>query len=111
VKRVFRTTLGQTLEVELADGFWSRAKGLLGRSSLAPNDGLMITPCSSVHTVGMRFAIDVVFLDRAGQVKSIVRGLKPYRTAACRNAVRVLELAEGGCERHGVSVGDYINLV
>lgn len=110
MNKVFTTSRGESLQVEVADRFWSRAKGLLGRQHLAPGDALLIKPCSSVHTVGMRFSIDVVFLDRHGQVKSIVRGLKPYRTAACAKAAGVLELAEGGCDLHGVNVGDYINL-
>ena len=56
--------------VGFADRWWRRAVGLLGRSSLDDDEGLLLAPCASVHTLGMRFAIDVAFLDRDGRVVS-----------------------------------------
>jgi uncharacterized membrane protein (UPF0127 family) len=67
---------------------------------------MLITPCSSVQTTFMRFAIDVVFLDRDGQVVKVVQELRPYRGAlGGRGAHSVLELPAGAA--HGViAVGD-----
>ncbi|MES2950568.1 MAG: DUF192 domain-containing protein [Pseudomonadota bacterium] len=94
------------LDVRRADGFLSRLGGLLVLSPLSDGQGLLLVPCSSVHTAFMRYAIDVVFLDRAGVVKKIVPGLKPWRAAACPGAHQTLELAAGQAEQRGLAVGD-----
>ena len=80
-------------QAELAENFFQRAKGLLGRSSLAPGTGLLIRPCNSIHTFFMQFAIDVIFLNRQGQVLKIVRNLRPWRLVwPIWGATQVLEL-------------------
>jgi uncharacterized protein len=81
-------------------------RGLLGRDTLAPGEGLLIRPASSIHTFFMRFAIDGVFVDRAGTVVKVVSGLRPWRCAAARRAAAVLELAAGEAAARGVQVGD-----
>jgi uncharacterized membrane protein (UPF0127 family) len=83
-----------------------RLKGLLGRSALPPGEGILIRPAASIHTCFMRFAIDVVFLDRNGIVLRTVQRLRPWRAAGQRRARAVLELAAGECARRGVRVGD-----
>ena len=70
------------VEIEIARHFWRRAIGLLGRRSLGAHQGLLITPCDSVHTFFMRWPIDVVFIDRAGTITRIVERLQPWRCAA-----------------------------
>jgi hypothetical protein len=81
--------------------------GLMGRRTLPEGGALLITPCSSVQTSLMRFAIDVVFLDRVGQVVKVVKGLKPYRAAlGGRGAHSALELPAGAAAEHGIAVGD-----
>jgi uncharacterized protein len=74
-----------------------RLTGLLGRRSLPPGVALEIPRCRSVHTFGMRFALDLVWLDGAGRVVRIDRGVRPWRVRTCRAARSVLELpsAEG----------------
>lgn len=72
-----------------------RMRGLLGRPSPAPGAGLLISPCGAVHTAGMAYPIDVVFLDRELRVCKLVAGLVPWRTAACRGARHTLELGGG----------------
>jgi hypothetical protein len=79
----------------LADTALARVRGLLGRSSLATGEGILLRPASSVHTAFMRFAIDVVFLDRDLRVLKIASHLRPWRTAARRKAHAVLELRGG----------------
>lgn len=95
--------------VKVADGFFSRLIGLLSRSSLGSDEGLWIAGCDSVHTIGMRFDIDLVFLDRAGVVLKIVSGAarnRPY--FGKRGAASVLELAAGAASQ--MSVGDRVAL-
>ncbi len=92
---------------EKAETHWARLMGLMGRRTLPEGGALLITPCSSVQTSLMRFAIDVVFLDRDGQVVKVVPGLKPYRAAlGGRGAHSALELPAGAAADHGITVGD-----
>jgi uncharacterized membrane protein (UPF0127 family) len=91
--------------VRVAERGWDRTRGLLGRARIEGGEGLLITRCSSVHTVGMRYAIDVVFLDREGRIARIVEGLRPMRMALCLGAASVLELAEGQAARLSLRPG------
>lgn len=94
--------------VELADSLFLRMKGLLGRDALVEGHCLWIRPCNGVHTFFMRFAIDVVFLDREQRVVELVLNLPPNRmTTIYARAASVLELPANAA--HGVvSVGDVI---
>ncbi|MBO0702603.1 MAG: DUF192 domain-containing protein, partial [Candidatus Dormibacteraeota bacterium] len=65
--------------LEEAADFLGRGVGLLGRDALEPGTGLWIHPCKSIHTFGMRFSIDAVFLDRRHRVVRVVAGLRPWR--------------------------------
>jgi len=89
------------LTIRRADTFRARAKGLLGSRYLDDGDALWLAPCRAVHTFGMRFAIDVVFLDARGKVLRVVPNLPPYRLACCLPAASVLELAAGTMRRPG----------
>ncbi len=101
------TVLGD--RVGVADGWWSRFRGLSGRVGLSAGEGLMLTPCRAVHMFGMRFAVDVAFLDRAGSVVALYRELAPRaRTRWHRGAVHALELPAGTLEATGTSNGDRI---
>jgi uncharacterized protein len=84
----------------------ARMRGLLGRSALPRDEGILLRPASSVHTWFMRFPIDVVFLDRDLAVLRVVPRLGPWRAVARRRAAAVLELAAGESERRGLCVGD-----
>jgi uncharacterized membrane protein (UPF0127 family) len=82
----------------LAEGFRSRLLGLAWRDRAEVGAGLLIPRCSSVHTFGMRFALDVYFLDAAGRVLSVRRRVPARRVLWCRGASAVLEIPaeEGG---------------
>src|ERR1041384_1368522 len=82
-----------------------RMKGLLGRSGLAPDEGMWIRPASSIHTFFMRFAIDVVFLDRELVVRKVAPSMKPWRMAFARHAHSVLELSAGEAARRSIAEG------
>jgi uncharacterized protein len=86
----------------------TRTKGLLGRSSLDPDEGLWIQPTGSIHMWFMRFPIDVVYADRDGRVLKLVRAIRPWRMSACRGAKVALELPVGAIDRAGVEVGDHL---
>lgn len=93
------------LAIRLADGFFSRLRGLLFAPALQPGQGLLIRPCAAVHTAFMTYPIDVVFLDRAGKIRRIVPRLVPWRTAAFPGAYQTLELAAGEAARLGLHAG------
>jgi uncharacterized membrane protein (UPF0127 family) len=94
----------------VADSAWVRSKGLLGRSSLGDDEGILLRPGSSIHMFFMRFPIDAVFLDRELRVLRVAADLKPWRLASKRGAKAVLELAAGRCARAGVREGDQLAL-
>ena len=97
--------------VQVATRKIDRAIGLLTRSSLAPGEALLITPCRGVHTCGMRFPIDLVALDAAGVVVDAVPALAPWRIRLPRRgAVSVLELAVGTLSRSSTERGHRIAL-
>jgi uncharacterized membrane protein (UPF0127 family) len=85
---------------------WDRMRGLLGRPELQGRQGLLIEPCAAVHTIGMRYSLDLVFLDRQLRVKKTVRKLRPWRWAACPGAHFTLELAPGALDAAALNVGD-----
>lgn len=93
------------LHVAVARGFMQRARGLLFRAPLAGDEALLIPRCASVHTFGMRYPIDVVFLDTLGRVLKVVPSLGPWRLAMQLGAVAVLELAPGRAKEFGFDVG------
>jgi uncharacterized protein len=97
-------------ELELAGTGDSRRKGLLGRESLPAGTGLWITPCESVHTFFMRFAIDLVYLDRKLTVKKVRSSVGPWRVSACFRAHSVLELPAGTIEATRTACGDTVEI-
>ena len=93
---------------EVASSFGERLKGLLGRDGV--DGALVLRPAKSVHTIGMRFAIDVAFCDRDLRVLA-VRTLPPYRMTAPRPKAKVVIEAEAGAfERWGLRPGDELEL-
>lgn len=111
LNRTRQTCLATALAV--ADTHWTRLRGLLG---LSPNDfgngrGLWIVPCRGVHTLGMGFAIDVVYLDRSLDVIHVESNLRPWRFAPVRaRAASVLELPCRTVVESGTAVGDRIEI-
>jgi uncharacterized protein len=95
----------RVLHVRIAAGFTQRALGLLLRPPLAVNEGLLLPGCASVHTFGMRYAIDVVFLDSLGRVLRVARALRPWRVASQPGAAAVLELTAGAAAAHQLYPG------
>jgi uncharacterized membrane protein (UPF0127 family) len=94
--------------MEVADTGAKRSKGLLGRKGLAPGEGLWIVPCESVHTIGMQFPIDLVYIDRKKRVKKIRSAVPPWRLSACLSAHSIIELPAGSIESALTQVGDIL---
>ena len=92
--------------VEVADRGAKRRKGLLGRDGLGAGEALWIVPCESVHTFGMRFAIDLVYVDRKLRVRKVRSGVPPWRLSACFSAHSVIELASGAARASRIEPGD-----
>ena len=80
----------------VADGFWSRFRGLMLRRKIEPDAALLLVPTASVHTFLMSYAIDIVMLSETGEVLKVVRNVRPWRVVKGMNGTRaVLEFAAG----------------
>lgn len=100
-------------DLRIARTALARLRGLIGTTAeeFRAGKGLWIVPCEGVHSFGMKFAIDVIYLDRQNRVIHLVRKLKPSRLAAVKLRSRsVLELPSGEIERSGTSIGDRIEI-
>jgi uncharacterized protein len=109
--RVVNTRADQELgnRVALADTWLTRLRGMIGVPVPQPGEGLLLSPCTSVHMYGMRFPLDVAFLDRAGKVMAVYPSLPPgSRTRWHRDATHALELPAGTLGRSGTILGDVL---
>jgi len=100
-------------DVSIADTHFSRLRGLIGVSPENFRNGtaLWIKPCRGVHTLAMRFAIDVVYLDRTGTVVHVEHNLQPWRFSPIfMQAASVLELPSHTAARTGTASGDRIEI-
>ncbi len=98
------------LDVMLAATLLARMRGLLWRPALGPAQAMLLRPCNLVHTLGMRYPIDVVFLRRDGTVLRIAPALPPRRMCGHWGADEVLELAAGEAARCGLAPGTRLPL-
>ena len=109
--RIINRTRDVTLaeDAALANTLWTRMRGLLGTSELPQGTGLVIEPCNSIHTFFMTYPIDVLFLDKSGEVVKVLEVVKPWRlTAMYPRARSVLELPAGALSGTGTTEGDVI---
>jgi uncharacterized protein len=82
-------------DLRVAGSVLERIRGLLGERCLETDAGLLIEPARQIHTFGMRFAIDVVFLNAGGVVVHVVHGMRPWRlTRWVRAAKKAIELPQ-----------------
>ena len=94
------------LEILIADSFLTRFAGLMFRKKLPAATGLFLAPCNSVHMCFMRFAIDVVYVDKDYKIIKVVKDLKPWiGLSMCSKAWGVLEMPSGEAERCGCEAG------
>lgn len=100
-------------EAVLADGYWQRLVGLLGKTSkwARLGAGLWIAPCHGVHTIGMLFPIDLIFVGKNKEVVRIEEYVRPFRiSSVCLNATSILELPAHTVYRSGTRVGDQLEI-
>ncbi len=93
------------LQVWRADTVLTRMRGLLGRAMLQEQEGLWITPCNAIHTWGMRYALDICFLDRQGVIIELVKNKAPWGMSACFSSYATLELKAGEIDRQQLNIG------
>ena len=109
--RVVNTNRNHELgtRIRLADAWLSRLRGMLGQRPPAAGEGLLLTPCRSVHMYGMRFPLDIAFLDAKHAVVAEYHSLPPgSRTPWHRNALHALELPAGTLIGSGTALGDVL---
>jgi len=96
---------------EVADTGKKRRIGLLKHDHLDPGEGLWIVPCESVHSFFMKFAIDLVYLDRHKKVRKVRHRMVPWRLSACLTAHSILELPAGVVAASGTRKGDQLEMI
>ena len=96
--------------IQKAASFWTRAKGLLGRSSLEEGEGLLLYPCWAIHSYGMRLEFDAIYLDRQYRVVHIIDRMAPHRRGPSmrKKAFAVLELPAGTAAAAAARRGDQL---
>ena len=95
---------------EVADTSAKRRTGLLKHQRLESGEGLWIIPCESVHTFFMKFAIDLVYLDKDKRVRKVRHAVPPWRASACFSANSILELPAGTAKETGTQPGDQLSI-
>lgn len=101
---------GKLLNIRVlrAETFLERAGGLLFRQKLADAEALLLKPCNSIHTVGMRYSIDVVYLNANGFILKIIKDMKPFKFSYCKNAKVVLEFLSNSVDKLNFNINDQI---
>lgn len=96
---------------ELADGFFSRLRGLMFAKSIAAGYALVIKPCFAIHTFFMRFPIDAAFVGPGGVVLKVARGVKPWRVpSGVSSSEMVIETASGALGEENLAEGDVVEI-
>lgn len=85
-----------------------RMRGLLGRPPLGDEEALLIKPCSSVHTLWMRYPLDLVYLSRDWTIRKLVSSIGPWRMSVCAGAAMVIEMKAGRIRALGLQVGQQL---
>ena len=98
-------------KAQIATSMGQRMKGLLGRKGLAPDEALVLKPCSSIHTFFMRFPIDVLFVDKNVQIVRLIQNMPPYRFSPFVWASYLaIELPAGKISQTNTQIGDRIRI-
>lgn len=97
---------------ELANTFLNRLKGLLGRKTMNPGEGLLIYPCDMIHSIGMRMEIDVLFISKENRILHIIERMVPNKISKhIKNSCYVLELPAGQTARTETKGGQELCVV
>ena len=107
--RIFNKTkvCNISLQAEFADTFLSRLIGLLGRTTVGEEEGIILSPCNSIHTIGMRFPIDAIFLDQNNKVCHLIINMNRFKISPIvKNASKVIEIQSGKIKKLNVQMND-----
>jgi uncharacterized membrane protein (UPF0127 family) len=97
-------------EANFADTFWLRLRGLLGRSSLGEEEGLILVGEKSIHTLFMKFPIDIAYIDKGHKIIRIDENMVPYRLGPfVTQSAYVLEMSIGTIAKTATEVGDQLS--
>ena len=108
---VERTHIPLATRATVARTLSERLTGLLGRAQLPAGEALMFPVCSSIHTIGMRFPIDAIFVDRDWRVVALKSQVRPWRVVLpVRKAWAVVETPAGTIAQTRVAIGDRLSL-
>jgi uncharacterized protein len=112
IKNAFLTIDGRAcgIRVSTAGSMRERMRGLLGHQRLASDEALLLVPCRSVHTFGMSFPIDILFIDRQWHVVAVHRRVPQARMLFCLRATRTLEMSAGMADVLSIETGNRIGL-
>jgi uncharacterized membrane protein (UPF0127 family) len=98
-------------KVRKADNFFTRLVGLLKRTHLGPEEALWLMPSKGIHTIGMKFPIDVVFLTKSNEVIGLISGMPPYRISSVHfRGYSVIELPNGTIRKSRTEIGDKLEI-
>jgi uncharacterized protein len=109
--RLVERQTGRTVveSLELADSYWTRLVGWQFRRRPDPGHGLLLVPCSSVHTMWLRFSLDLVLLDNRGRVLAVRNGVRPWRALLPRSRTHaILELPAG---QHAIEANETLRVI
>lgn len=110
IKEIDKQVVVENLKT--ADNIITRLIGLLNKSSLNDGEGLLIKPCRSIHSIGMKFVFDAVFLDKDNKVVYIIHEMHPMRISPIvSEAVSVLEIPAAAAKRTCLAIGDKLEIV
>ncbi len=111
--RAFNQSRGRMLIENglVAAGPWARLRGLIGRPALQPGEGLLLPGTKGIHTIGMRYAIDIAVLNQQGYVIHLIHSMHPFRISrVVMHSAMALELPAGLLRQTGTAVGDLIQV-
>ena len=113
MKKLINDRTGEVIleDLQTADNFYARFRGLMGRLSIPENAGLMINPCNSIHCFFMKFPIDVIFLDKEDRVVHIAENMKPGRISPVVKRAKYVVEASATSLSDNVMVGDKVKIV
>jgi uncharacterized membrane protein (UPF0127 family) len=97
--------------ISSACNFIQRASGLIFRKKLLANEAFYIQPCNSVHTFGMKYAIDIVYLDKTGVILKITKNMQKRRISWCFKAHSVLEFKSNASDLLAMQIGDVVSFL
>lgn len=97
---------------QTADNFLSRLKGLIGKESFLEEEGLIITPCNSIHMFFMKFSLDIIFVDKSNRVVHLIENIKPWKLSKIVwSAAFVIELPINSIKKTNTEVGDILEFL